>query len=111
MSSMLSLIIIIIIIASTRDNSLVTAQFGQPTNANPFVDQMLEEVIKASNETIFLTEEQYVLVVDLFIFRPELQLEVFDGRMEGMKSLNRSQTLFSPTLRSPAHRCSPSTPP
>ena len=38
--------------------------------------QMLEEVIKASNETIFLTEEQYVLVVDLFIFRPELQLEV-----------------------------------
>ena len=37
---------------------------------------MLEEVIKASNETIFLNEEQYVLVVDLFIFRPELQLEV-----------------------------------
>ena len=37
---------------------------------------MLEEVIKASNETIFLEDEQYVLVVDLFIFRPELQLEV-----------------------------------
>jgi len=89
MTSTLSLIIITII-ASIRDNSLVRAQFGQPTNANPFVDQMLEEVIKASNETIFLTEEQYVLVVDLFIFRPELQLEVFDGRMEGMKSLNRS---------------------
>ena len=76
--------------------SQVNAQFGQPTNANPFVDQvtvlslnniklsvscvllcqMLEEVIKASNETIFLEDEQYVLVVDLFIFRPELQLEV-----------------------------------
>jgi len=89
MSSSLFLITFTII-ASLWDNSLVTAQFGQPTNANPFVDQMLEEVIKASNETIFLTEEQYVLVVDLFIFRPELQLEVFDGRMEGMKSLNRS---------------------
>jgi len=84
------LIITTIILASPRDNNRVTAQFGQPTNANPFVDQMLEEVIKASNETIFLSEEQYVLVVDLFIFRPELQLEVFDGRMEGMKSLNRS---------------------
>jgi len=87
---MSSSLFLITIIASLWDNSLVTAQFGQPTNANPFVDQMLEEVIKASNETIFLTEEQYVLVVDLFIFRPELQLEVFDGRMEGMKSLNRS---------------------
>jgi len=80
----------IAILTSLWDISMVGAQFGQPTNANPFVDQMLEEVIKASNETIFLTEEQYVLVVDLFIFRPELQLEVFDGRMEGMKSLNRS---------------------
>merc|ERR1719220_3313876 len=68
----------------------VNAQFGQPTNANPFVDQMLEEVIKASNESLYLSDEEYVLVVDLFIFRPELHLEVFDGKMEGMKSLNRS---------------------
>merc|ERR1712244_53056 len=85
-SSMLSLLIVPALLASGQ----VNAQFGQPTNANPFVDQMLEEGIKASNETIFLNEEQYVLVVDVFIFRPELQLEVFDGRMEGMKSLNRS---------------------
>jgi len=52
------------------------SQFGQPTNANPFVDQMLEEVIMASNETLFLDDEQFILVVDLFIFRPELQLQV-----------------------------------
>ena len=37
---------------------------------------MLSEVIAASNETLFLEDEQYVLVVDLFIFRPELQLQV-----------------------------------
>jgi len=55
---------------------LTSAQFGQPTNANPFVDQMLSEVIDASNETLFVNDEQYVLVVDLFIFRPELELQV-----------------------------------
>jgi len=66
------------------------SQFGQPTNANPFVDQLLEEVIATSNESLFINDEQYVLVVDLFIVRPELQLQVFDGRMEGLKSLNRS---------------------
>ena len=37
---------------------------------------MLEEVIKASNESLYLNDEEYVLVVDLFIFRPELHLEV-----------------------------------
>jgi len=68
-----------------------TAQFGsEPKNANPFVDTMIAEVVKASNETILLEDEEFVLVVDLFIFKPELQLQVFDGRMEGMKSLNRS---------------------
>jgi len=66
------------------------SQFGQPTNANPFVDQLLAEVIATSNESLFINDEQYVLVVDLFIVRPELQLQVFDGRMEGLKSLNRS---------------------
>jgi len=66
------------------------SQFGQPTNANPFVDQLLAEVIATSNESLFINDEQYVLVVDLFIVRPALQLQVFDGRMEGLKSLNRS---------------------
>jgi len=69
---------------------ITRSQFGQPTNANPFVDQLLEEVIATSNESLFINDEQYVLVVDLFIVRPELQLQVFDGRMEGLKSLNRS---------------------
>lgn len=69
---------------------LSNSQFGQPTNANPFVDQLLEEVIKTSNETLFINDEHYVLVVDLFILRPELDLQIFDGRMEGLKSLNRS---------------------
>merc|ERR1712130_629368 len=66
------------------------SQFGQPTNANPFVDQMLSEVIANFNESLLVEDEQFILVVDLFIFRPELQLQVFDGRMEGLKSLNRS---------------------
>jgi len=52
------------------------SQFGQPTNANPFVDQLLAEVIATSNESLFINDEQYVLVVDLFIVRPELQLQV-----------------------------------
>jgi len=52
------------------------SQFGQPTNANPFVDQMLKDVIEAANESMFIEDEQYVLVVDLFILRPELQLQV-----------------------------------
>merc|ERR1711976_644741 len=69
---------------------LSNSQFGQPTNANPFVDQLLEEVIKTSNETLFINDEHYVLAVDLFILRPELDLQIFDGRMEGLKSLNRS---------------------
>jgi len=66
------------------------SQFGEATNANPFVDQMLCEVIANFNESLLVEDEQYVLVVDLFIVRPELQLQVFDGRMEGLKSLNRS---------------------
>jgi len=66
------------------------SQFGEATNANPFVDQMLSEVIANFNESLLVEDEQYVLVVDLFIVRPELQLQVFDGRMEGLKSLNRS---------------------
>ena len=37
---------------------------------------MLKDVIEAANESMFIEDEQYVLVVDLFIFRPELQLEV-----------------------------------
>ena len=37
---------------------------------------MIAEVVKASNETISLKREEFLLVVDLFLFRPELQLEV-----------------------------------
>ena len=37
---------------------------------------MIDEVVKASNETISLEREEFLLVVDLFLFRPELQLEV-----------------------------------
>ena len=43
---------------------------------------MLSEVIDASNETLFVNDEQYVLVVDLFIFRPELELQVWQVNTE-----------------------------
>ena len=33
-------------------------------------------MIATSNESLFINDEQYVLVVDLFIVRPELQLQV-----------------------------------
>ena len=32
--------------------------------------------MKASNETILLKDEDFLLVVDLFLFKPELQLQV-----------------------------------
>ena len=41
--------------------------------------QMLKDVIEAANESMFIEDEQYVLVVDLFILRPELQLQVTTG--------------------------------
>ena len=40
---------------------------------------MLKDVIEAANESMFIEDEQYVLVVDLFILRPELQLQVITG--------------------------------
>ena len=40
---------------------------------------MLKDVIEAANESMFIEDEQYVLVVDLFILRPELQLQVTTG--------------------------------
>ena len=38
--------------------------------------QLITQVVNASNETILLEDEEFVLVVDLFIVRPELHLEV-----------------------------------
>jgi len=53
------------------------AQFGgEPQNANPFVDTLITQVVNASQETILLEDEEFVVVVDLFIVRPELHLEV-----------------------------------
>ena len=42
--------------------------------------QMLSEVIANFNESLLVEDEQYVLVVDLFIVRPELQLQVTGDR-------------------------------
>jgi len=56
---------------------LVFAQFGgEPKNANSFVDTLITQVVNASQETILLEDEEFVVVVDLFIVRPELHLEV-----------------------------------
>ena len=38
--------------------------------------QLIGQVVNASDETIVLQDEEFVLVVDLFIIRPELHLEV-----------------------------------
>jgi len=64
--------------------------FDKPKNANKFVDSMIAQVVNASNSTILLADEQFLVVVDLLVFRPELDLQIFDGKMSGMKSLARS---------------------
>ena len=53
--------------------------------------QMLSEVIANFNESLLVEDEQYVLVVDLFIVRPELQLQVTGDR--------RASTLHQPSHR------------
>ena len=50
---------------------------------------MLSEVIANFNESLLVEDEQYVLVVDLFIVRPELQLQVTGDR--------RASTLHQPS--------------
>ena len=37
---------------------------------------MIAQVVNASNETILLADEQFLVVVDLLVFRPELDLQV-----------------------------------
>merc|ERR1712210_154383 len=69
---------------------IALSQFDKPKNANKFVDSMIAQVVNASNSTILLADEQFLVVVDLLVFRPELDLQIFDGKMSGMKSLARS---------------------
>merc|ERR1711971_241111 len=69
---------------------IALTQFDKPKNANKFVDSMIAQVVNASNSTILLADEQFLVVVDLLVFRPELDLQIFDGKMSGMKSLARS---------------------
>ena len=38
--------------------------------------QLIGQVVNASDATLVLQDEEFVLVVDLFIIRPELHLEV-----------------------------------
>ena len=52
-----------------------SAQFGSG-NANSFVDSMLEEVLKSGDNTLFLEDEKFVLIVDLLLFSPQVELEV-----------------------------------
>merc|ERR1712055_625060 len=69
---------------------IALTQFDKPKNANKFVDSMIAQVVNASNSTILLADEQFLVVVALLVFRPELDLQIFDGKMSGMKSLARS---------------------
>ena len=78
---------------------IALSQFDKPKNANKFVDsvsliplslsslrrsvlQMIAQVVNASNSTILLADEQFLVVVDLLVFRPELDLQVKTVRPE-----------------------------
>ena len=43
---------------------------------------MIAQVVNASNSTILLADEQFLVVVDLLVFRPELDLQVKTVRPE-----------------------------
>ena len=86
---------------------IALTQFDKPKNANKFVDsvslifllsplcdaghslrwsifQMIAQVVNASNSTILLADEQFLVVVDLLVFRPELDLQVMTVRPEAV---------------------------
>ena len=61
---------------------------------------MLKDVIEAANESMFIEDEQYVLVVDLFILRPELQLQVTtgDSHPSGSDQISQLATHHHPSI-------------
>jgi hypothetical protein len=69
--------------------SLAHAQFGEG-NANAFVDEILADVKKTGNDEIKLENEKFVLIIDLLLISPQLELEVRNGVFRGLSSLNRS---------------------
>eukprot|EP00088_Acartia_fossae_P063374 TRINITY_DN7715_c0_g1_i1.p1 TRINITY_DN7715_c0_g1~~TRINITY_DN7715_c0_g1_i1.p1 ORF type:complete len:233 (-),score=40.45 TRINITY_DN7715_c0_g1_i1:231-929(-) len=69
--------------------SLANAQFGEG-NANAFVDEILEDVKKTGDDEIKLENEKFVLIIDLLLISPQLELEVRNGVFRGLSSLSRS---------------------
>lgn len=69
--------------------AVANAQFGEG-NANAFVDEILADVKKTGENEIKLENEKFVLIIDLLIFSPQLELEVRNGRFRGLNSLSRS---------------------
>jgi len=69
--------------------SLAHAQFGEG-NANAFVDEILADVKKNGTDEIKLENEKFVLIIDLLLISPQLELEVRNGVFRGLNSLNRS---------------------
>ena len=47
---------------------------------------MIEQVVNASNSTILLADEQFLVVVDLLVFRPELDLQVMTVTQQQQRS-------------------------
>lgn len=68
---------------------VVRAQFGSG-NANSFVDTLLEDLKKSGDTSLSLQDEKFVLIVDLLLFSPQLELEMRDGVLTGLSSLARS---------------------
>ena len=54
---------------------------------------MIAQVVNASNSTILLADEQFLVVVDLLVFRPELDLQVKTVRPEVAPECTRSAAL------------------
>merc|ERR1711962_1840227 len=80
---MLVLLVILTAFGHTR------AQFGSG-NANDFVDSMLADALRKGDNSLSLEDEKLIVVVDLLLFSPKLQLELRDGVLNGLNSLSRS---------------------
>lgn len=59
-------------------------------NANDYMDNVLQYIRNTTNDTLTLDQEKFIVIVDLVLLQPELHVELRDGEMRGLHSLNRS---------------------
>lgn len=60
------------------------------SNANPFVDTMIEEAVAEFEKPVIMNNETFLIKVDLLLFHPSMDVKVTGGRLEGLQSLERS---------------------